>query len=145
MKYQLSNYILNIKCNDNALNDIFGVISIGGEGSATDSISVSHSDTLFTTTGYATGGWVHDKNLSKVGTAEITLNQLSAAVARFIQLCNLYFGSDYDGLTISVTDIEGREVATCIDCYPTKIPTQQFGKTATDQTWSFTCGKITFR
>lgn len=147
-KYSLTKYILSIKpSNDlsSATSD-FGTITIGGEGSYLDNISIKLTASLWSTTGYATGGWVHDKNLDKHGTVDITLNQMSDAVQKFIRLCETFYESDYDGFTItlSTNDADKRVIATCIDCYITAIPTQTFQSSSQTQTWTFTCGKIIF-
>lgn len=144
MKYSLADYLLNIKTNDPALQSVFSELTVGGEGSYTDSISLNLDSNLFETTGFATGGWVHDKNLSRVGTAAITLSQLAKSVGKFKQLVNMYYSGDFEGLTITLTDSNANEIAKCEDCYPQKIPSQDFGTKAAPQTWTFTCGKITF-
>ena len=143
MRYSLANYIVSITPNDNAMK-IFGTISIGGEGSYLDSINLSLANNLYDTTSYSTGAWVHDKNLAKNGTVSITLNQLSAQVAKFKQMANMLYSSDYDGLTITVSDTLGNEVAKAIDCYFIKIPDQDFGQKASNQQWQLTAGKISF-
>lgn len=144
MRYSLANYILSIEPNDATIKQMFGTIAIGGEGSTTGSISLTPNETMYKTTGYATGGWVHDKSLNRTGVASITLNQLSKAVSKFIQMCKVFYADDYDGFTLSLSDINGNKVATCIDCYISKIPAQEFGATAADQTWDWTCGQINF-
>lgn len=145
MRYSLADYIVTVDPVDPNLKSSFGSsVSVGGQGSATDSISVELDDDLWSTTGYATGGWVHDKNLSRTGKVTISLSQLTNEVARFKQLINFYYNSDYSGLSIIVSTSSGKKVASCHDCYPTKIPAQTFGKNAADQSWSFTSGKITF-
>lgn len=144
MKYSLANYILSIDSNDYEIKNIFGTITIGGEGDSLDSLSLSHNATMYETTGYATGGWVHNKNLDRHGTATITLNQLSDRVGRFIQLVKLAFSGDYEGFTLSLSDIDGNQIATCVDCYITKIPDQSFNPQAQNQTWTFTCGQINY-
>ena len=144
MKYSLANYILSIDSNDSEIKRIFGTISIGGEGSYLDSLSLSNNSNIFETQGYATGGYVHTKNLDRHGTATITLNQLSDKVGRFIQLAKLSLSGDYDGFTLSLTDSNGNKIATCIDCYIQKIPDQSFGSSAQTQTWVFTCGQINY-
>lgn len=144
MRYSLANYILSIEPNDATIKQMFGTISIGGEGSTVGAISLTPNETMYKTTGYATGGWVHDKSLNRTGVASITLNQLSKAVSKFIQMCKVFYADDYDGFTLSLSDINGNKVATCIDCYISKIPTQEFGATAADQTWDWTCGQINF-
>lgn len=144
MKYSLANYILSIEPNDEIIKTYFGAISIGGEGSAVGSISMNIANEQFTTKGYATGGWAHDKNLDRHGTATLTLNQLSDAVAKFIKLAKLFYTGDYDGFTLSLSDINGQKIASGIDCYISKIPEQEFGKESADQQWTFTCGQINF-
>jgi len=145
MKYSLSNYILTVKTNDSALYSIFKELSIGGEGSLVDSMSISLNSSLFTTTGFPTGGWVHDKNLDRTGTASVTLSQLSNNVDKLKQLMNAYYSGDYDGLTLTITDANANEVVSCEDCFPSKFPDQQYQSKAQTQTWSFTCGKITIK
>lgn len=144
MKYSLSNYILSIDSNDDTIKRIFGTISVGGEGNYLDSISLSQSEDIFTTTGYATGGWIHNKSLDRHGIASLTLNQLSDKVARFIQLAKLSLSGDYEGFTLSLSDSDGNKIATCVDCYIVKIPDQVFGAQAQTQTWQFTCGQINY-
>lgn len=146
MKYSLADYILNIQSNDPSIAAIFGGVdglSIGGEGSVLDSLSINLDNNLWDTTSYATGGWVHSKNLSRSGTAQITLNQLSVKLGKLKQLCNMYYGGDYDGLTATLIDSTGKEIAKCEDCFVQKIPSQDFGQNAGTQTWTLTCGKIT--
>lgn len=143
-RYSLANHVLSIKPNDNQINNIFGTISIGGEGNYLESVSVSNENTLWSTTGYATGAWVHNKNLAKTGTVTISLNQLSDQVAKLITLCETYYGGDYEGFTLTLTKNDNTKICTCIDCYISKIPTQSFGTSAANQSWVFTCGKITF-
>lgn len=143
MRYSLADYILTIKSNNSEINNIIGNVSIGGEGSAIGSINISYSDSLWTTTGYKTGGYVHDKNLSRVGTISIALNQLSDKITKFIQLCNVCYSGNDDSLTLTVTDNNSNQIiATGNDCYISKIADQVLGATAADQTWEFTCGKI---
>lgn len=144
MKYSLANYILSIESNDASIKRMFGTISIGGEGSALDSITLSIDGDIFTTAGYATGGYVHNKSLDRHGTATLVLNQLSDKVGRLIQLAKLSLSGDYDGFTLSLSDIDGNKIATCVDCYIRRIPEQVFGSSAATQSWQFTCGQINF-
>lgn len=144
MRYSLADYLLNIKTNDPALAAIFSELTVGGEGSYTDSISINLDSNLFETTGFATGGWVHDKNLSRTGTAALSLSQLAKSIGKFKQLVNMYYGGDFEGLTLTLTDSNANEIAKCEDCYIQKIPSQEFGSKAATQMWTFTCGKITF-
>lgn len=144
MKYSLTNYILSIDPNDSAIKQMFGTVSIGGEGSYLDSITLSNASNIFDTQGYATGGWVHNKSNDRHGTATISLNQLSDRVSRFIQLAKLSLSGDYEGFTLSLSDINGNKIATCVDCYITKIPDQTFTASAQNQSWEFTCGQINY-
>lgn len=145
MKYSLSDYIVSIQPNDAGIKRIFGNIVIGGEGDATDSIIARLANDLWSTTGFATGAWVHNKNLDRHGTVELSVSQLSEKVAKLKQFCNLYYGGEYSGATITISDIYGIKVCTCVDCYVTKIPDQQYSSTAGNQTWQFTCGEISFQ
>lgn len=144
MRYSLANYILSIEPNDTTIKTYFGSISIGGDGSYLGSLSLSLANPMFTTQGYATGGWSHSKNLDRHGTAALNLNQMCDAVAKLIKLTKLFYTDDYDGFTLSLSDINGQKIATCVDCYIEKIPEQTYGKEATDQSWTFTCGQINF-
>ena len=143
MKYSLADYILSIKTDDPSLQ-AFGAITVGGEGSATDSMGIELDNNMWETTSFATGAWIHSKNLARSGKIDITLSQLSDRVAKFMQLANVFYSGDYQGLTLSLTDSTGQNIATCIDCYFVKIPRQEFSSRAANQTWQLTSGKITF-
>lgn len=145
MKYCLADYILSIQCNDATLRRMFGNIAIGGDGEANalDTISISYKDTLWETESYATGAWVHNKNLSRVGTISLNLNMLSEYTAILTRLCKQYYSiNNYGGLTISISDRNGNEIAKGIDCYPVKIPDLNLQATAQMNEWQFTCGQI---
>lgn len=144
MKYSLANYIFSIDPNDPLVKEMFGTISIGGDGSYLGNITLSLANNLIDTTGYPTGGWVHNKSLDRHGTANLQLNQLTEEVAKFIQLAKLYYSNDYEGFTISLSDINGNKIATCVDCYINKIPDQVYGESAENQTWTFNCGQINY-
>lgn len=144
MKYSLANYICNIKPNDSMLLSMFGIINIGGEGSTTDSIVASRANPLFNIVGYPTGGYVHNKNLSKIGTITVTINQLASNIGKLKRLINIYQSNDYEGLTITITTSDGEVVCTAIDCMPAQIPQQEFRDSAANQTWTFNCGEINF-
>lgn len=148
MRYSLANYYLSIDNANEKVKALFGDVRIGGEGDAVSSISVSTSNNLWDTQGYATGAWVHNKNLSRVGTAEISLSQLTDAVAKFKTFVNYFYlasdENDVQGSTLTLTDSSGKIICTCYDCYPVKVPAQEFGATAAEQRWSFTCGKVVY-
>lgn len=143
MKYSLADYILSIRPDDSRLS-AFGTLNIGGEGTAIGSISIAYDNSMWSTTSFATGGWVHDKNLSRTGTISIQISQLSDKVSKMMQFANIFYSGDYDGFTITLSDSLGQQIATCVDCYFKQIPSQEFGDSAANQTWSLTSGKITF-
>ena len=144
-RYSLANYILSIEPADPTIKSMFGTISIGGQGSYLGSIRLSVKTDLWTTKGFATGAWVHDKSLDRTGTCTVNLHQLSDEVIKFIKLCNIYYGGDYNGCTLSVSDTNGNKVASCEDCYIQKPADQEFADTSADQDWIFTCGKVSFQ
>ena len=144
MKYNLANYILSIEPNDATIKNMFGVISVGGEGSAVGSITANLTNDMWSTESYNTGAWVHSKNMSRTGTVTVNISQVSKEVAKFIKMCKLFYGGDYDGFTLSVSDISGTKVCTAVDAYIQKIPNQEFGATAAQQAWTFTCGQLSF-
>lgn len=149
-RYSLARYILTIQLPndlDAAFISAFGQsLSIGGEGSMVGSIKLSLSKDLWSTEGDATGGYTHNQSLDRTGTCTIDIKQVADSIAKFIRLCNCFYKSSITastGLYLELKDNEGNIVATCNDCYITKIADQEFTDTAGDQTWTFTCGKIT--
>ena len=88
-RYCLANYILTA---DIPVDIGFGSqsVSIGGEGSYLDTITVHLNNSLFSTQGDNTGAWVHIKNLDKTGTVTISINQMSDKIASFKALMNIY-------------------------------------------------------
>lgn len=149
-RYALANYYLSIANDNDTVKNLFGDVRIGGEGDAVASITINTSATLWATRGYATGAWVHTKNLDRTGTIEISISQLTDAVAKFKTFVSLFYSTNNDrnrdiqGSTITLNDSFGNKVCTCYDCYPTKIPSQAYADSAGEQAWSFTCGKIDF-
>lgn len=143
-RYSLADYILSIDAVETSIRNLFGTLSIGGDGSAIGSISLSTATDMWSTKGYATGAWVHNKSLDRHGTCTVSINQLSDTVIRLIKLCSIFYTGNYQGLTLAVSDSAGNRVATCTDCYIVKIPDQSWGTEAEDQSWQFTCGKISY-
>lgn len=146
MVYSLADYQLSIACNDSALSAILGNnFAIGGDGEANalDTISVSYTNNLWDTETYATGSWVHNKNLSKAGIITINLNMLSEFTVILTRLCKQYYGRTFrKGLTLTITDRNGALVSKGTDCYPVKIPDLSLQSTAQMNEWQFTCGEI---
>lgn len=148
MRYSLANYILSIASNDSKISSLFKDVRIGGEGDALSSINIQTSDKLWETESFATGAWVHNKNLSRVGTCDVSISQLSDAISKFKTFVAYFYGEsigeNIEGVTLTLSDSNNNVVATCEDCYPTQIPTQEFAAKASEQKWQFTCGRITY-
>lgn len=151
-RYSLANYTLGIKLPSDfasriGLTDNENLI-VGGEGSYLDSFSVEMDTEMYKTKGDATGSWVHDRNLSKVGKVTISLHQLSNKISKFIKISNLYYSANesYEGfeLTLYSNDNQTNTILNCKDCYFQKIPNQEFGQESGNQSWVITCGAITF-
>ena len=144
MVYSLANYKLSISINDVVLRTAFGsALTVGGNGSQLESMTVSPNANIFDIESYATGGYVFNKSYDRSGSVSVTLNQLSDEIGKFKNLINMYYSGDYGALTIVLTNNENEKVIECVDCLPTKIPDQQFQSTAQTQTWGFSVGKIT--
>lgn len=144
-RYSLANYILTADIPE----DIgFGTqtVSIGGEGSYLNSITVTLSQSLFTTQGDNTGSWVHVKNLNRTGTVDVSIKQTSDRIATFKGLINVYsnLNRDSSGMTLTLRDTNDNTICVCEDCLLQKIPDQVFGSEPENQRWTFTCGKITY-
>lgn len=143
-RYSLANYQLTIEANDPSLASMFGSITIGGEGQHVGSVSFARTNNAFNTTSFATGAWVHNKNLSRVGTVSLSLNQLSNHIQTLMRMSDAFLTNDYDGFTLTLTSLTGEKVADAIDAYITRVPAQTFAESAEMQTWEFTCGKVNF-
>ena len=150
MKYSLADYTLSINI-PQSLQAIFGQsFTIGGRDNATDSISVELDNDQWSTESYATGAYVHNKNYSRTGKVSISMSQLNDAVAKLKRIGMKLYSGDYDGVTLSLDQAaigkaNDGDVFTATDCYLIKIPAQEFGENAGKQTWTFTCGQITFK
>lgn len=147
MRYSLAEYLVTITIPTD-LASAFGTnsISIGGEKSYLDNISAAYSTSQWSIAGDDTGGYVHNKSLNRTGTVTLSLSQVSPQISKFKTLCNLFYNSteDYDGLTITVSDLQGNVVCTCEDCMISGIPQQSFGSTAQPQNWTMNVGTLTF-
>lgn len=149
-RYSLANYTLSIKLDSN-FAELVGlgdqqVLVIGGEGSYLQSITVELDNDMYTTKSDATGSWVHDVNLSRTGKVTISINQMSDKIAKFKNIVNLFVQNpDYEGLDLELKgNNDTISILECEDCYFQKIPSQEFGQEAGDQSWILTCGRITF-
>lgn len=144
-RYCLANYILTADIPE----DIgFGTqtVSIGGEGSYMNTITVKLNKDLFTTEGDNTGSWVHVKNLNKTGTVEVSIKQVANSVAVFKALMNIYhnLNSEASGMTLTLRDTLNNTICICKDCLLTRVPDQSFENEPSNQTWTFTCGCIDY-
>lgn len=161
MRYNLNDYKVSISLppelngfsvgNEQETQGRSKEIVIGGGKSYLSSITISQNNTLFTTSADDTGSWIHNMSYKRNGVVSITLNMLCNNAGYLRNLFNLYYPASSDGnaryisgATIVVTDLKGTELVTCNDCYPESIPNYDFRSTASDQTWSFTCGEIIF-
>lgn len=148
MKYSLADYILEITLPE-SLSTGLGLdnntISIGGEGSYLDNITMSLNSDLWSTNGDHTGGFIHVKNLDRTGTASLNINMLSPKNAQLTTVLNRYYNSDSSDEEINLTLSNVREsnvVVTCNSCYLTKIPALSIDTEPGARTWTFTCGEI---
>lgn len=152
-RYSLADYILSITAPANeelrialGINNSDSSFTIGGDGDAIGSISLNLSNNLYSTEGFVTGAWIHSKNLSRVGTCSVQLSQLAPQITKLKVLFNVMYRSpSMQDVGITMTLTAGNEiVATMNDCVLQAIPSQEFGNTAGNQTWQFSCGEIIF-
>lgn len=160
-RYSLTDYILSVKVPEE-LRDVFiedstdtvdassNIISIGGDGSYTGSITITNNNAQFTTDGDVTGSWVHNKSKDQTGTIKVNIKQVSDKVLLLVRLYQTYYASDTitEGLTLTVSKAtgNGNQESVCVgtDCYINQRPDIVYGDTADGQEWTFTCGRITF-
>lgn len=162
-QYSLADYQLTIGLSTEiatqlGLRDSFGNVltnfTIGGpgedrEGSFVGSIKVTRNTQLFTTTGDATGSWVHDKNLDRTGTIEVEITQISDDIITLVQLCQIFESvqTNMPGLELTINSVistTSTPVVTGRDSYIQKLPDLTYGETAGRLTWTFTCGQIIY-
>lgn len=144
-RYCLANYILTVDIPE----DIgFGAqsISIGGEGSYTDSITVHRDKAMFSTQADDTGSWVHTKSLDAHGYVDVSIKQVSDKIATFKALMNIYrnIDSEASGMTLTLCDTLNNPICICDDCVLENVPDQAFANEPANQTWRFLAGRITF-
>lgn len=165
-RYALSDYILNItlpnnqailsRCGFDENNLSFSIGGPGligsnigfGYGSFIGEIEVSRSNKLWSTSGDATGSWVHNKNLDRTGSVRVSINQISDQILLLVQICNAYelVQDAVGGFKITITDASNSNniIATAHDCYIEQIPSIKFGDTAANRDFVFTSGSIIF-
>lgn len=157
-RYSLSDHTLKMtfptyNTNANGLGRISGLqLQFGGagnngqQGSFVGSISVARSTTTWTTAGDPTGSWVHNKNLDRTGTITLNLRQVSDDVIRLTTIARILENdmSEAAGFKLEIFS-SNKPVAIAEDCYISQVPNQEYGDTAADQSWTFTCGRITFQ
>ena len=120
-----------------------------GEGSFVGQIIVNRSKELFTTTGDATGSWVHDKSLDRTGTITIEITQIADSVITLVQLCQIFesIQSNVPGLEISINSASSGVSNTMVsgkDCLIQKLPDLTLAETAGRLSWVFTAGQIIY-
>ena len=147
-RYTLTSYLLTIKIPE-SLGFGETIITIGGPQSYTDSITISQDNALFEIEADTTGSYVYSKNLARNGKIEISLNQVSDAIAKFKKLMNIYYQAEreVEGLELILTDSATNSktvICTCKDCLVSEIPTQEFGEKPGKQKWTLLSGYIDF-
>lgn len=165
-RYSLADYSVTFSFPSSGIT-IFGIslgqksFTIGGpgetgQGSFVGEIKVTRNKEMFTTEGDVTGSYVHSRNLDKTGTVEIQLRQVSSQILDLLKACKRYESAtnvkSVEGMTITINAPLGEfdvnqsnlVIAKCTDCFPTKVPDQVFSETAQMQTWTFTCGKVSY-
>lgn len=144
-RYCLANYILTVNVPE-SINLGISSISIGGEGSYLNNITVLMNKAAYEISTDDTGSWVYNKSLDKSGSISLTINQMSDKVAILKKLLLIYSKSDVDteGLTLSLRDTANNTIFIAEDCMLGKLPEQVFSTTAGTQNWSFNSGRISF-
>ena len=153
MRYSLADYAVTIKTNDATLAGVLGnngTYTIGGSGNPLEQITIDVTEDMWTTESFATGAYIHNQNLSRIGKITIRLSQISEYTDVFKNIVQLHYTGNYNGLTVSVVKINNVDksvvstICTGEDCYFTKIPSQEYGKTAGMDDWVLTCGVISY-
>ena len=162
-QYSLADYQLTIGLSDNVarllnLRDQYGNLltnfTIGGpgennEGSFVGQIVVTRNQELFTTTGDATGSWVHDKNLNRTGTITVDITQIADSIITLVQLCQIFesIQTNMPGLELTINSVASSTSTTMVtgrDCYIAKLPDLPLADQAGRMSWVFTCGQIIY-
>ena len=158
--YSLADYVVTLKGDRG--NNIAGnipEISIGGPAESTGlassgngsgfigSITISREPDAWTLEGDVTGGFVHNRNLSRIGTVNISINQVSDKVRQLKTVMNIVEKTEaVYPFNITVTNAYTNEVvASCTSCLIRKTPNQVFGERATMQEWVFNAGVVEFK
>lgn len=130
-------------------NFVIGGPGEDGQGSFVGQIVVNRTQDLFTTTGDATGSWVHDKNLNKTGTITVDITQISDDIITLVQLCQIFesIQSNVPGLELSINSVSSGVSTTMVtgkDCLIQKLPELPLAETAGRLSWVFTCGQVIY-
>lgn len=157
-RYSLTDYILSVKV-PNELREIFlanssdesqNIITIGGDNSYVGQIEIGEpKKAQWTVEGDDTGSYVANKSKNQTGDISVQLNQVSDKVNLLTRLFQTYYDADTitEGLTLTISKATSggnqQVVATGSDCYITTRPAKVYGSTATTQTWTFACGRVT--
>lgn len=146
--YSLADYTVSFKAG--------GVeVKIGGTAESSGSVNqksgylnriiLRRTNNAWDTASDVTGGFVHNRNLSKIGTVTVQINQISDNIARLLYILKAYENSTTPvPFDIYITQNGNVEVATCKSCLIQKASDQTFGESADYQEWVFTCGEIIF-
>lgn len=162
-QYSLADYQLTIGLSDNVarqlgLRDANGNLltnfTIGGpgednQGSFVGQIVVTRNTNLFSTTGDATGSWVHDKNLDRTGSIQVDITQISDDVITLVQLCQMFesIQTNMPGLELTINSVASNVSNTMVtgrDSYIQKLPDLTLAESAGRLSWVFTCGQVIY-
>ena len=114
------------------------------DGSFMGSISVSRANDTWSTEGDSTGSWVHNKNLNRTGSVQMTIRQVSDDIIYLMMIAQMFENYHISqGMDIEIFNGD-LTVARAEDCYLTKIPDQIYGESAATQDWVWTSGRVTF-
>lgn len=149
-KYALGDYQLSIALPSETASNlgIDSILTIGGvgdngEGTFLGEITASRDTAMYDTVADATGSWVHNKTRAINGSISLKIRQVSDDIIKLINLCNYYYDSFDDGVTLTITKA-GSDIVRGVDCYLAKIPDLNYGSSAEEMTWEFTCGQVLF-
>lgn len=126
-------------------NPNYEQIVIGGNGQLVGQVTMSRSNSAFTVNGSPDGGYFASYTKNRAGSFEIQISQSSSLINRltkFILWCEA--NPNLAESTISVTDLLGNIQGYGQGVFPDLIPNNTVSATATNRTFKFNAGVVTF-
>ena len=124
-------------------NEIFGQITIGGPGKLVGSVKYDYDGDAFSIDTTPDGGYVTNYNNSKCGWVEIDIKQTSSHIAELTDFINWCRSNPSNAAsTIKITDALGNIACSGAGAYPSKIPGNTVGESASDRTFRFIVGEL---